>query len=134
MKPTDCTEGKKVIYWPLKSELGHLTGRPLATEIRHAAYEVNGLWVCFIKGKAGYVLCEHLEELTDKYTARNFQALEIKGELPYVLMWIGAHHMPSAELLPTLGVALDRYRYLKGIGCRPTLMLNLIMNDELPAL
>lgn len=61
MKPEECINGTAVTYWPIKHGDGSFDGTPLHTEIRYPAYQSSsGLWVCFVKGKAGYVLCSHL--------------------------------------------------------------------------
>lgn len=62
MSPKECTKGTRVTYWPIRWADGQFEGPPLYTTIRHDAHETScGLWACFVEGKAGYVLCSHLE-------------------------------------------------------------------------
>lgn len=65
MDPKDCTKGTKVTYWPIRWAEGDFEGPPIHTVVSHDAYEVTSAgWVCFVYGKAGYVLCSHLEPRT----------------------------------------------------------------------
>ena len=47
---------------------------------------------------------------------------EGKGNLPYVVVWIGLLGLPSILHCATFKEAFEQYKHLKGLGINPSLL------------
>lgn len=45
------------------------------------------------------------------------------GEIPYVVMWIGKHGLPSLLTLATKREAITQFRWLQELGREPAMLL-----------
>lgn len=64
-----------------------------------------------------------------KEVEQQFKVIEKRGGLPYVVMWIGKHHLPSIQHFSTLKDANAKVEYLEQLNIAPTLLLDLSQTD-----
>ncbi len=59
-----------------------------------------------------------------KVIERIFRVKEIKGDLPYTLLWIGKHKLPSINHFTHLENAIRAKTNLEAFGVKPSLLID----------